>query len=397
MTLGGEPRPATSSLQASGNNTAARPDLVHTVADGETLWDIAKKSTGDANNWHIIADINDLEQNAAVFPGQELTIPGELARNDSAPPAADVIAQLDRSEQQDSTAGPRLALPETAAVNTDAIAVELDDSDLAGVTPLDNAAFADAVPAAGQYAVAYELEDGETLWNLAKRATGDATNWEAIAAHNEFTEKQAVTVRPGQTIYVPEPLVEGTTAIAQSEAVESNEDVAVISAPSASDAAPEITITEPSQEEIDSARAAVSAAVELPGSASAEISSLPTAATEAATELQAAGATAVENTGATAIDVAAADETTYSTENALDPDAENLATGDIAENSNIPAVIMVSGTYFPKAVYNDADFSSSLLMRVSPGTTLQVSREMGPWYEVETEEGVGYVHQRDIQ
>ena len=54
--------------------------------------------------------------------------------------------------------------------------------------------------------------------------------------------------------------------------------------------------------------------------------------------------------------------------------------------------IMVSGTYYPKAVYNKADFSSSLLMRVSPGTRLVVSKAVGPWYEVMTEKGVGYVH-----
>ena len=58
---------------------------------------------------------------------------------------------------------------------------------------------------------------------------------------------------------------------------------------------------------------------------------------------------------------------------------------------------MVSGTYYPKAVYNDADFSSSLLMRVSPGTTLQVSRAIGSWYEVSTDQGTGYVHARDIK
>ena len=49
--------------------------------------------------------------------------------------------------------------------------------------------------------------------------------------------------------------------------------------------------------------------------------------------------------------------------------------------------IMVSGTYYPKAIYNDADFSSSLLMRVSPGTSLKVSKAMGNWFEVETDKG----------
>ena len=35
-------------------------ELTHEVGDSETLWDIAKKTTGDATNWHVLADVNDL-------------------------------------------------------------------------------------------------------------------------------------------------------------------------------------------------------------------------------------------------------------------------------------------------------------------------------------------------
>ena len=76
--------------------------------------------------------------------------------------------------------------------------------------------------------------------------------------------------------------------------------------------------------------------------------------------------------------------------------ADEMAAESVAEGT-APDEIMVSGTYYPKAVYNDADFSSSLLMRVSPGTKLLVSRAVGPWYEVATEQGTGYVHARDIK
>ena len=90
-------------------------------------------------------------------------------------------------------------------------------------------------------------------------------------------------------------------------------------------------------------------------------------------------------------------EATYRTDDSLDPvKAEEQAVQTI-QNSDTPAQIKVSGTYYPKAIYNNADFSASLLMRVSPGTTLQVSRSMGTWFEVKTEKGVGYMHQRDIQ
>ena len=75
-------------------------------------------------------------------------------------------------------------------------------------------------------------------------------------------------------------------------------------------------------------------------------------------------------------------------------DSVDIAPTDISESNQI---IMVSGTYYPKAVYNEADFSSSLLMRVSPGTEMTVSRAIGPWFEVQTENGVGYMHSRDIK
>jgi len=91
-------------------------------------------------------------------------------------------------------------------------------------------------------------------------------------------------------------------------------------------------------------------------------------------------------------------EATYKGDTSLEPLVSDTgASMEITHNASIPTEIKVSGTYYPKAIYNDADFSSSLLMRVSPGTTLQVADAIGSWFKVETEEGVGYVHQRDIQ
>ena len=90
-------------------------------------------------------------------------------------------------------------------------------------------------------------------------------------------------------------------------------------------------------------------------------------------------------------------EATYKSDDTLNPVEAEEQSVTVVENANIPEQIMVSGTYYPKAIYNDADFSASLLMRVSPGTALQVSKAMGTWYEVQTDKGVGYVHQRDIQ
>ena len=353
------------------NDTVSLDDQMYEVGEGQTLWEIARSTTGDATNWHIIADVNDLEQNAAVFPGQELIIPGELTRDDNAPPVSDVIADAQNTNTEDALStnggGTRLSLPEPGAAIADATS-DAESPELASAAP------ADSLPATGQNAVAFELEDGETLWNLAKRSTGDATNWQAIATQNEFTEKQAVTVRPGQTIYVPQALVQ--TSVAQAGG---NNDINVASSEPVNE-----TASEPLNEDVSEGVAVITAPVE-------------TAAESTAAELSDAASDEITALSEGSTQVAAVDESAFATDNALDANTDTLAASDVAENSNIPAVVMVSGTYFPKAVYNDADFSSSLLMRVPPGTTLQVSGATGPWFEVETDEGVGYVHERDIQ
>ena len=102
----------------------ASADLVHEVGSNENLWTIAKRTTGDANNWHILADINNLAPDAAVHPGQLLTIPADMVRPDlnTQQAASDVVeSQKLPAESADSailaldettTATPRLKVPE---------------------------------------------------------------------------------------------------------------------------------------------------------------------------------------------------------------------------------------------------------------------------------------------
>ena len=54
--------------ESTVEDAVAIEDLVHEVESRETLWDISKKTTGDANNWHVLADVNNLAPNASVFP-----------------------------------------------------------------------------------------------------------------------------------------------------------------------------------------------------------------------------------------------------------------------------------------------------------------------------------------
>ena len=421
-------------------------DLVHVVGPQDTLWNIAKTTTGDANNWHLLADANNLEQSATVYPDQELIIPADLVKQNYESPvtsdalavneadedaaaesravnaasvdlAADTLAASEASVDSaagtladseasvDSAAGTladseasvdsaadSLAASEasvdsaadTLALNDASIDYTTEDSD----APEIAAAFMSTDEPAIDVSVAatpFDLQNSETLWDFAKRTTGDATNWQAIADHNNFTEKQAVTVRPGQTIYVPQAMVQDGLG-ADLPSADATDSLA-INATETGEELVETAAAEPAEADTvvtDSATTASAASADI----ASDISTVAAAALPLETE---APANAEETPDIRIV------EATYKTDDSLNPVAAEEESVTIVENANIPEQIMVSGTYYPKAIYNDADFSASLLMRVSPGTTLQVSKAMGTWYEVETDKGVGYVHQRDIQ
>ena len=317
--------------------------LSHTVDDSETLWDIAKATTGDATNWHVLADVNDLAPDAAVYPGQVLTIPADLVRPE-------------RLAESTATADP--SVPAGAA---DSLSPDGEPLALAAAPPGSD----------------FELEAGETLWDLAKRATGDATNWRAIAEANGFTDRDASRVRPGQTITVPLALVSEApvTDAVGSDGTGAVADAAASAVPAAGGGeAAEGTET-----------------VQLPDvDATGPLEPIPSGPLSnevvRAEPVADAPRARAKNAGDDALQIV---DAAYR-RGAAEREASALP-------SDLPSKIMVSGTYYPKAVYHDADFSSSLLMRVSPGTTLQVSRALGPWFEVQTEQGKGYVHTRDIK
>ena len=51
---------------------------VHEVQSGETLWRIAKLTTGNATNWRSLAKFNNLNFDVRIRPGQQLKIPANL-------------------------------------------------------------------------------------------------------------------------------------------------------------------------------------------------------------------------------------------------------------------------------------------------------------------------------
>ena len=362
-------------------------DLIHEVTASETLWDISKALTGDATNWHVLADVNNLGPNAAVFPGQQLIIPADMVITRYDTPEAGRVEQA-TSEIRIDTQNPLAASESSATEPEMTSAAAMPDSTMPATAELIIEPLQKPVqePLETPSGTPFKLQTGETLWDFAKRTTGDATNWQSIALQNQFTERQAVLVRAGQLIYVPEQLVKAELAKAES----STSDITSSSAlASTLDSGPGSTLT--------SAATSTTQAEPListqPATGAAEASAVDSAAISATSELLADAASPLDETQPISIVEATFKSDEQVQPIALKPVAEMTSTS----TSGVPTQIMVSGTYYPKAVYNEADFSSSLLMRVSPGTQLQVSKALGNWYQVETSKGTGYVHQRDIK
>lgn len=57
--------------------------------------------------------------------------------------------------------------------------------------------------------------------------------------------------------------------------------------------------------------------------------------------------------------------------------------------------VKVLGTYYPKGIYIEPDVASRVIMRLAPGTRLELQRQYPGWYKVVTTAGEGYLRVSD--
>ena len=367
------PADVPAAADAAAVAVVAAADLEHRVGETETLWDIAKKTTGDATNWHVLADVNDLGPGAAVYPGQTLTIPADMLRPELVGAGADALASS-------STDAPAPAPAPTVDVGADVALAATDVPTERLVVPDGPSPVASPVTEPADGAREFEIAAGETLWDFAKRTTGDATNWQAIATQNGFDEGQAVAVRAGQRVFVPQDLVKEGGAVATA-------------VPTVAAVPVETTSVETAPAETASAENADEPRF-VPIPQVGDTRGVDEAVDASATALAAAnGADAASGAGTDA-PAGAASEDVRIVEASFTGGPETDLPADPATGVES---VMISGTYYPKAVYSDSDFSAGLVTRVSPGTRLKVSSVDGQWYRVETERGAGWVHRRDVK
>jgi len=332
-------------LESGPSMEPSDEDLYHTIGDNETLWVLAKMLTGNANNWRQLAELNELDENGSVYVGQTIRVPAALKR-----------VPVEQADTGDDT--------QLAAAK----------EDIQPVKPAETVATVAAPektePAQASIVI---VQAGESLWHLSERTTGKPENWFAIAQFNGMDEKAANQIRFGQKLKIPaELLIEGAADT-------------VAEADNAALPATDTAKTE--------AANAVAAAI-----TPKDADGIKAGTTDGKRETVLADAKPAD--GSTVITVPANFKGEPPANLPKEAAAKATAQTQVAD-SKLPELqddeIMVSGTYYPKAIYNEANFSSSLLMRVSPGTKLKVSKALGPWYEVVTDKGVGFVHSRDTK
>lgn len=137
---------------------------VYTVQEGEGLWQVAEKTTGNGENWVTIAQINNIINPDSIVAGQKLVIPAMTAPTGAPSP----------------TLAPATIMPSPSVIPT--VFVENGQID-GGMTKRAN-------PSVKVYIV----KEGEGLWQIAEKVYGDGEMWTAIMKENNLQNPDQIVV-----------------------------------------------------------------------------------------------------------------------------------------------------------------------------------------------------------
>jgi len=121
-------------LNSGENKTESGLSQTYLVSKGDDLWTIAEKTTGSGYNWVEIAKDNNIENPGIIYEGQELVIK--------------TTADLASADENMQTTG------------------------ISGAT--------------------YEVQKGDTLWEIAVRAYGDGYKWSEISRENNLSNPDII-------------------------------------------------------------------------------------------------------------------------------------------------------------------------------------------------------------
>jgi len=199
--------------------------------------------------------------------------------------------------------------------------------------------------------IEHTIEPGDLLVDIAKKYTGDGDLWRAIAAYNKITDPRSLRI--GDVIAIPNSLIpEELRKVEPTSSTRGLEDSTTL---------------------LDVAG--------IPGSTAV----LPVTSTNTLALKR--------DPVAPATDVVVQSVVTNRTFE-LNPIDESELRPTRSVSGEMPQ-IKVSGTYYPKGVYQQPASYSTLMMRATPGTVFELEREVNDWYKIITADGVGYLRAVD--
>lgn len=173
----------------------------HTVAEGETLWDIAEIYYDSGYNWVDVQEANELSDPADIETGQELTIPDVPAK------LATVEGAESPEPEETTDAEPTDAMASEEPEATPEATPEPTQEPTATPTPepteepqgdVNGDAQTDEVEIAGE---SYTVVRGDNLWDIAVRAYGSGYEWVNIAQANDLANPDII--HAGNVLVLP--------------------------------------------------------------------------------------------------------------------------------------------------------------------------------------------------
>lgn len=192
--------------------------------------------------------------------------------------------------------------------------------------------------------VLYDIKPGDTLALISKRLTGQLANWRTIAEHNEISNPGNIAA--GDTLRIPTELLQTT----------------------------QLT----------------------PIQVAASATTSPTVTTGTGVSVVRSQASLPDvnaNIKVSAVDV----NRSFSLLPIGSIDVSRVPQSQVLVNPNVTAPkIRVTGTYYPKGIYQQPADYAPLLKRVTPGTVFELEYKIGDWFKVKTDQGDGYIRYSDV-
>ena len=239
-----------------------------------------------------------------------------------------------------------------------------------------------ADPLAERADLTYQVKDGDQLSGIALRLTGAISNWQAIATRNGISNPRTLAV--GQVLIIPSELLLDVNSLPDDSVSSTTQNLDTAKAQSLQSTAPDSK----------TATAVTGSDTAVNSTGTRAVSPPPVTTGHGVSVLR--GLTALErNSAEDSADITLSAVNINRTFD-LHPIEYPLATdpNDLRYDSTAP-LIKVTGTYYPKGVYENPANYSRLIGRAAPGSLFQLDNEINDWYKIITDQGIGYIRRSD--